>query len=194
MPAKTFDWEAIKKVYVTGDMDYNALSREYNGLETSPSYQAIRNKASQDKWAEQRKAFRSMISTVSTKAPNVSTAEEIIRNTEALIDSAEAISRHIRVAKALQHDVLIIQNKLLPKLKELDLDDVTPFVAANLLKTMADVLTKATDIERKAMGLVDPAQNHNINVEVQMSVDELREKYRNMDASDLARLYHDSLN
>lgn len=194
MPAKTFDWEAIKKIYITGDMDLTALSREYNGLETSPSYQALRNKASQDKWNEQRKAYRSMVSTISTKPDAVGTAQEIIRNTEALIDSAEAISRHIRLAKTLQTDVLVLQNKLLPRLKELDLDKITPSVAVNLLRAMADVLTKSTDIERKAMGLADPTQNHNVAVEVQMSVDELREKYRNMDSSDLARLYHDSLN
>lgn len=169
MPAKTFDWEALKKLYITGDMDLNALSREYNGLETSPSYQAVRNKASQDKWNEQRKAYRSMVSTISTKPDNVSTAQEIIRNTEALIDSAEAISRHIRVAKALQSDVLILQNKLLPRLKDLDLDKLTPTVAVNLLRAMADVLTKATDIERKAMGLVDPAQNHKIDIDIDLS-------------------------
>ena len=194
MPAKTFNWEAIKKIYITGDMDLTALSREYNGLETSPSYQALRNKASQDKWNEQRKAYRNMVSTISTKPDNVGTAQEIIRNTEALIDSAEAISRHIRLAKTLQTDVLVLQNKLMPRLKELDLDKITPSVAVNLLRAMADVLTKSTDIERKAMGLADPAQNHNVAVEVQMSVEELREKYKTMDSSELARLYHDSLN
>lgn len=188
MPAKTFDWEALKKLYITGDMDLNALSREYNGLETSPSYQAVRNKASQDKWNEQRKAYRSMVSTISTKPTNVSTAQEIIRNTEALIDSAEAISRHIRVAKALQSDVLILQNKLLPKLRDLDLEDVTPFVAANLLKVMADVLTKATDIERKAMGLVDPAQNYKINIESKVKVD-----YNKLPDDELNELYYQKL-
>lgn len=194
MPAKTYDWEAIKKVYVTGDMDLNVLSREYTDLPTSPSYQALRNKSSQDKWNEQRKAFRNMLSTVETQPENRAKAQEIIRNTEALIDSAEAISRHIRLAKTLQTDVLILHNKLLPRIKDLDLSKINPNTVAQILKAMADVLTKATDIERKAMGLVDPAQNYNVAVEVQMSVEELREKYRNMDSSDLARLYHDSLN
>ena len=197
MPAKTYDWEVIKKAFVTGEHELNTFSREYNGLPSSPTYQSLKNKACTENWNEQRKAYRGMLSTVGTIAnasENRKTAQDIIRNTEALIDSAEAISRHIRLAKALQTDALALNQKLLPAIQKLNLEKISPTQAANLLRALADVLTKATDIERKAMGLVEPAQNHNIAIEVQMSVDELREKYRNMDASALARLYHDSLN
>lgn len=173
MPAKTHDWEALKKLYLTGDMDLYDLSREYTGLQTSPSYQALRNKSSQDKWNDQRKAYRHMLSTVSTVVstqPDQSAkAQEIIRNTEALIDSAEAISRHIRLAKTLQADVLELNKHVLPAIRELDLSKAKPGEIASLIRAMADVLAKSTEIERKAMGLADPTQSHKIDIDIDLS-------------------------
>ncbi len=191
MPSKTYDWEALKKAFVTGENELNTFSREYNGLLTSPSYQSLKNKASQENWHEQRKAYRSMLSTVGTIATTSNarnTAQEIIKNTEALIDSAEAISRHIRIAKALQTDALALNQKLLPAIQKLNLENITPIQACNLLRALADVLTKATDIERKAMGLVDPTQQHHISIESNVKVE-----YEKLPDDELNELYYRKL-
>lgn len=100
---------------------------------------------------------------------NETDSQEIIRNTEALIDSAEAISRHIRLAKTLQADVLELNKHVLPAIRELDLSKAKPGEIASLIRAMADVLAKSTEIERKAMGLADPTQSHKIDIDIDLS-------------------------
>lgn len=153
-----YNWDTIRRAYVSGEMDLIDLARETTGRATDPPYQSIRRVAVTDttgKWEDQRRAFRNNLATQTAATP---TAQQVVQQTEQLIDSAEAIARHIQLAKSLQGSYAAIQSKLkqLRVIEQMDFNRLDPLELSLLLQRLASIVARASDIERKAMGLSDP--------------------------------------
>lgn len=153
-----YNWDTIRRAYVSGEMDLIDLAKETTGRATDPPYQSIRRAAITDeagKWEEQRRAFRNNLATQTAATP---TAQAVVQQTEQLVDSAEAIARHIQLAKSLQGSYAAIQAKLkqLRIIEQMDFTSLDPMQLSLLLQRLSQVIATAADIERKALGISDP--------------------------------------
>ena len=145
---KFYDWEALKRAFITDEkITLESLSRERTGLETSPSVYALREHSAKEDWAEQRKAYQRQINATAAKA-----AEQVTARTEELIDAAEAVARHIKLAK-------ILQSLGYQKLKNLDPESLTP-------KDAIAMVQLGTDLERKALALYEPPKQESLQVDI----------------------------
>lgn len=153
-----YNWDTIRRAYVSGEMDLVDLAKETTGRATDPPYQSIRRAAVTDptgKWEDQRRAFRNNLATQTAATP---TAQQVVQQTEQLIDSAEAIARHIKLAKSLQSSYAAIQKNLmeLKVIEKMNFAKLDPMQLSLLLQRLAQVIATATDVERKALGISDP--------------------------------------
>lgn len=91
------DWNYWKHRYVTGDdsVTLELLSKTPN----APKLNTLKKRSSEESWLEQRKTFRNQAATIAT---NDATGQEAIRQTQQLVDAAEMIARHVKLARALQ--------------------------------------------------------------------------------------------
>jgi hypothetical protein len=145
---KRYDWESLKRVFITDEnVTLESLSRNTTGLDTSPSIQALREHSAKENWAEQRKAYHRNINAAAAK-----TAEQITARTEELIDAAEAVARHIKLAK-------ILQSVGYQRLKSLDPESLSP-------KDAIAMVQLGTDLERKALALYEPPKQENLQVDI----------------------------
>jgi hypothetical protein len=61
-----YNWNFIRQVYVSGDMNLVDLAKEKTGRESDPPYQSIRRAAATDsmgKWEDLRQAYRNTVAT-----------------------------------------------------------------------------------------------------------------------------------
>lgn len=144
-------------------MTLRELSREHTGLESAPSYQTLRHRSGSEDWEGQRKAFRHNLSTQVAAQP---TAAQVVQQTEQLVDNAEAIARHLQIAKSLQGSYAQIQKKLkeLNVIEQMDYTQLNPLQLSLLLQRLAAIASTAAEIERKALGLSDPEQRVKVDV------------------------------
>ncbi|MGL5923893.1 hypothetical protein, partial [Chroococcidiopsis sp.] len=195
-----YNWKTIRAAYVSGEMSLYELSKESTGLETDPPYQSIRRAASCDsegKWDESRQAFRYNVATQVATTP---TAQAVVQQTEQLVDAAGAIARHIQLAKSLQASYAAIQNQLRQSraIEQMDFSSLNPLEIALIMQRLAAIASRATDIERKAMGLSDPTVRAEVSVEgkvnVQIGLLEAIERARELDPNQLQARIRDTLN
>jgi hypothetical protein len=95
MPA-SIDWDYWRKTYIQGDdrMDLKVLSKYAD----APAYQTLRNRSSKENWPEQRKRYQENVSTLASTIPEVkATAQQV----QKIIDSAEMLTRHSKLARSL---------------------------------------------------------------------------------------------
>lgn len=132
------DWDYWRHKYVSGD---NSVTFEYlASLPNAPHLTTLKKQASQDAWVEQRKAFRHQVTTnVAVHATQDATVEQAVAQTQKLIDAAEMIARHVKMAKGLQSIIL-------RKLQQMNPSELSPSALATWLKV-------STDIERLALGM-----------------------------------------
>lgn len=152
-----YDWESLRKLYVSGEVDELVeLSRERTGRSASPHYNSIKQKAFEEDWTEQRKAYqRNLDVKVHTSYTNSAvepTAAQVQQRTQEMIDASEAIARHLRLAKSLQ-------SVGYQGLRGIDISKLSA-------RDIVALIQLGTDIERKALALYDPPQQAQIDVEV----------------------------
>lgn len=141
-------WDVLRQTFVQGDMTLIELSRERTGLDASPKYKSLRNRASSEQWTERRRSYREQ-KVLSLADPTEADPSEV---SEAL----GAIVRHTRMAQSLQTMVGEFASKLAPaiaNLKDQDFAALTPRQTTELLKNLAAVAATAATIERQALGL-----------------------------------------
>ncbi len=103
---KRVDWEHWRGLYVAGDdsVTFQSLSE----LDGAPAFSTIRNKACPPKdsnepsWADLRKQYRKELAKESVGGDRVSlSVEDAIARTDKIIDTAEMLTQHNAIAKAL---------------------------------------------------------------------------------------------
>lgn len=146
----SIDWEYWRHKFVTTEMTLVELSQVPN----APALQTLKNRASKELWAEQRKQFQYQASTI---ASNASTAQEAVRQTQKFVDAAEIITSHIQIAKAMKSIAA-------RRLKDFDPKELSP-------KDLASWVKMAADMERLAVGLATERQEVELsgNVDVNLS-------------------------
>lgn len=151
MGRKPIDWDKWRGQFVRGNDDVTiAALAECEG---APALQTLRNKSSKEGWFEQRKRYRCEVQ--ERGAVHFSgTKEEVadaIDRTIKIVDAAEMLTRHNRLAKAL----IGVAAK---GLKHLDPKKLKPNEIANLAKLGIDVqriteglATERAEVNFKAM-------------------------------------------
>lgn len=167
---KKFNWDTIRRAYVSGEMALADLAKEQTGLDTDPSYKSLRNRSSAEGWEAQRRVFRDNLRTQVAATP---TATQVMQQTEQLIDAAEAIARHVQLAKSLQASYATIQNKIkqVRLIEQMDFNGLDPLQLSLLLQRLAAIAATGADIERKALGLSDPEQRVKLDASVNTNID-----------------------
>ncbi|KAM3110113.1 hypothetical protein [Phormidesmis sp. 146-33] len=156
MPAR-YEWDTLRQSFVEGDSPLIEWSRERTGLDSSPKYKALRNRASQESWSERRRSYRQ-----SQILELVNPSEE---SPSEVATALGAIARHTRLSQSLQGMVSSLSEKLLPaiaNLQDADFSMLTPRQISELLKNLAQVAATAATIERQALGL--PTVDTQVNV------------------------------
>lgn len=152
---KRIDWEYLRHKYVSGD---DSVTLDYlSKLPSAPVLGSIKNRASKESWAEQRKTFRyhSM-----TKLADSATAQKAIEQTQKLVDAAEIITQHLQLSKALKSIAA-------RRLREFDPTELSP-------RDLVAWITAATTIDRLAMGMSTSNVQMDINVDMsKLSDDQL---------------------
>lgn len=190
-----YNWDTIRRAYVSGEMDLIDLARETTSCVTDPPYQSIRRAAITDptgKWEDQRRAFRNNLATQTAATP---TAQQVVQQTEQLVDSAEAIARHIQLAKSLQGSYAAISTKLKQSriIENMDFSQLSPLELSLLLQRLASIIASSTDIERKAMGLSDPTLKTESTLNVQLGLQDAIDRAKELDYSELQRRIREAL-
>jgi hypothetical protein len=92
-----YDWNYWRHLYVSGD---DAISlEELRKRPNAPSIGSLKRRSTEESWPEQRKQFRYRAATIALQSETgVAAAQQV----EQLIDAAEMITRHIRLARELQ--------------------------------------------------------------------------------------------
>lgn len=108
---------------------------------------------------EQRKAFRHQ---TITKIAESAVTRQAIEQTQALVDAAELIARHLQLAKAMQSIAV-------RRIKSLDPAELTP-------KELISFVNAATTLERLTMGLATERMEVNLNVDFDTLSDEQLER------------------
>jgi len=142
MPRVQHNWNTIKRAFVSGKMSLRELSREHTEIASDPGYERLRAIASKEDWTAQRKVYQHTLNTVTAQQPE---AQAIAENTEKLIDAAELITRHVRLAKAFQ-------SKIVARLQTINPEELKPSDLIAWLKI-------STDIERLANGMAIDRQD-----------------------------------
>ncbi|MFK0731405.1 MAG: hypothetical protein ACFKPT_02655 [Gloeotrichia echinulata GP01] len=140
------DWDYWRYKYVSSDdsVTLEILSRSPN----APGLRALKTRSTQESWVDQRKAFRHQ---AIAKVTESATTQQAIQQTQQLVDAAEAIARHVKLAKALQ-------SLAASRIKTLDPQDLT-------IKDLLQFIKEGTNIERLAIGLATD------RTEVDMKID-----------------------
>ncbi|MFB2832976.1 hypothetical protein [Floridanema evergladense] len=148
-----YDWESLRKLYVSGEVNQLVeLSRERTGSPINPPYTTLRQRAFEEDWTEQKKAYyRTLDTKTHTKLTEPST-EQVEQRTQELIDASEAIARHLRLAKALQ-------SVGFQGLKAINIESLSA-------RDIVALIQLGADMERKALALYEPKQQAQIDVEV----------------------------
>lgn len=149
-----YDWESLRKLYVSGEVDQLVeLSRERTGRPMSPLYNTLRQRAFEEDWTEQKKAYhRNLDTKAHAKLASEPTTEEVQQRTQELIDASEAIARHLRLAKSLQ-------SVGYQGLRAIDINNLSA-------RDIVALIQLGADMERKALALYEPKQHAQIDVEV----------------------------
>lgn len=151
--AKVYDWDTLRKAYVSGDVDLIALARETTRLESSPAYISLKKRAAKEGWTNLRKEYQRNVTVVSAANPTV---QQVAAQTEQYIDAAGAIARHINLAKSLETHYLEYMAKLQRDVENMNFSGITPFQLSLIYQRMATVAATSADMERKALGISDP--------------------------------------
>ncbi|MCC5640359.1 hypothetical protein LC593_31905 [Nostoc sp. CHAB 5844] len=151
------DWDYWRYKYVSGDeaVTLEVLSRSPN----APGLRALKTRSTQESWVEQRKAFRHQ---AIAKVTESATAQQALHQTQQLVDAAEAIARHIKLAKALQSLAASRIKNLSPT--ELSVKDLLQFIK------------EGTNIERLAIGLSTERTEVDVKIDFSALSDEQLER------------------
>lgn len=187
-----YNWNTIRKAFVTGEMPLKELSREHTGLDVDPKYQTLRKVSAAEDWDGQRKAF---VNNLSTQVAATPTAAQVVQQTEQLIDAAEAIARHVQLAKSLQASYATIQHKIkqVRLIEQMDFNGLDPLQLSLLLQRLAAIAATGADIERKALGLSDPVSKTEATVNVQMGLQDAIDRAKDLDPTELQRRIRETL-
>lgn len=187
-----YNWDTIRRAYVSGEMALADLAKEQTGLDTDPSYKSLRNRSSAEGWEAQRRAFRDNLRTQVATTP---TAAQVVQQTEQLIDAAEAIARHVQLAKSLQASYATIQNKIKQArlIEQMDFNGLDPLQMSLLLQRLAAIAATGADIERKALGLSDPVSKTEATVSVQLGLQDAIDRAKDLDPTELQRRIREAL-
>lgn len=132
------DWPYWRNKFVTGDDDLSL--QRLSELPEAPALQSIKNRSSKESWYEQRKAFRRAVAVEADKAIAAGDVTgKTLAKVDALIDAAETITRHVKLARKMQS--LVVQRLRDMKPNELSPRDLIAFINAS------------TAIERLALGM-----------------------------------------
>lgn len=144
-----YDWELIRDQYVTG-ADEITLENLAAG-EGSPSINTLKKRSAAEGWTDLRAQYRHQACTKTWETAST--------------DEAEVRARHIRIARDMQEKALAALEKLEPE--ELSSTELRQY------------LVTACDIERKAMGILEPfdADLNRLDFE-KLTDEELREIVR----------------
>ena len=163
-----YNWAVIRRAYVSGEMPLTELAREHTGIASDPSYKSLRNHSSEEGWEEQRRTFRDKIR---TEVANVPSVQQKLDETERVLNYAEAIARHTRIAKSLQADCEAVERQLKDAIASIELSNLDPLKITLMLQRIVQVAATAADIERKAMGISDPEQRVKVDTTLNASID-----------------------
>jgi hypothetical protein len=141
-----YDWDYFRHKYVTGDdaVTLEHLSKQPN----APSLHRLKIKSSEQSWAEQRKTFRNQAATIATAG---ATGQEAIRQTQQLVDAAEMIARHVKLARALQSIATEALQKKMITAAELTARDVLAWLnqGVQMERLALDLATSRVEVEAK---------------------------------------------
>lgn len=140
MPRK-IDWNYYREKYIYGS-DELTLER-LSGLVNAPSLSAIKRRASSEKWASQREAYRHKVATKT---------QDRVSSTE-----AEATARHVQISKQLQGIALSRIKDAQESKEKIPLSEVRLW------------LKDALEIEREALGLNQPSIQIQREVKLQLA-------------------------
>lgn len=131
------DWDYWRQKYVTGDMLLKDLAEGHN----APAFKTLRNKSSEEDWPGQRRRFQDMKRTQALLVPDV---QQTVETAKKIIDSAEMLTQHNQIAKALL-------SKGIEGIKTLDPSKMRPVDIAHFLKLGIDVqrLTEGLATQRQ---------------------------------------------
>lgn len=150
IPARTYDWEAIRERYVTNQTITMAdLARGPN----APAEDTIRRRAATEEWTRLRREHQHNIATRT-------------RNIMA-VDQAEVVSRHVTIARNLQA-------KALARLRAIDPNDLGPrdvlafieratMIEREALGMNATANAPSDQFDAIAAALADPVPSRHIN-------------------------------
>lgn len=160
-----YDWDYFRHRYVTGDdaVTLDFLSSQPN----APSLHRLKIKSSEQTWTEQRKQFRNQAATITAQG---AVAQEAIQQTQKLVDAAEVIARHLKLARALQTVGATALQKELITAEDLNPRDVLAWITQGIQieRLACDMATSKTDISVDFSKLSDEqleriAQGEDIN-------------------------------
>lgn len=189
------DWDAIRDGYINTDRDLYHYSSEHTKLETHPTWLTLNARASREGWARLRNE-RIKNDYIEAVGKDAALQSEVLRvelaTRDEILNANNAIVRHIRAAQELQK----LSDELLPKFKkalsQLDLDEMAAeqpakFIAA--MKTIADFMHVATEIERKAIGLSDLKVEFNVAADDRDDLKKQIHALQSMDEADIIKGY-----
>lgn len=144
--AARYDWDYFRHKYVTGEdaVTLDFLSSQPN----APSLHRLKIKSSEQSWAEQRKTFRNQAATIATQG---ATAQEATRQTQQLVDAAEMIARHIKLARALQSIATEALQKKVVTAEDLNARDILAWLnqGVQMERLALDLATARVAVEAK---------------------------------------------
>lgn len=118
MGSPTYNWEALRDRYVTGNEDLRTIAEE----PTTPAKGTLFTRSAREDWPAQRKAYRQHVASKT--------------RTTVASEAAEVAARHVRIAKGMQA-------KGLAALQLLEPERLTPYQAMRLLQLGADIERRA---------------------------------------------------
>lgn len=150
-----YNWDEIRRAFITGNMTLKDLSRESTGNPDHPAYGRIRIVAStkNEDWDAQRRAYRNNLK---LSIAGESSTKLIAAKVDKLIDAAEIIASHLQISKGLKAIARLGIKRILENPDLIKTVKPTELVA---------IVREATNIERLAFGLSTSYIEHDINWE-----------------------------
>lgn len=159
MGGKAINWQHWRKEYVQGgdEITLTTLAKRPH----SPAIQTLRNKSAQENWEEQRKRYRRELE---SRGAYDSAKEEIkpeiaavIDRTNKIIDTAEMLTQHNGIAKALigigAAGLKELQSNNFEKAKLMKPNDLLNFVlkGIDVQRTIEGMATSKTEVDLRGV-------------------------------------------
>lgn len=197
--AKKIDWEGIKQAFIEGDRDLYSYSRETTGLDDHPTYSTLRSRSYNESWQRSRDA-RIRSEAVEAIGKDKALQSEVVQvevlARDELLNANNAIFRQVKLSQDIQKLVEGILPKFQEALQYLDLNQLAvdnPRGFLSAMKTVTELYSTASEIERKVMGAADIKIELSVNQPGGQTMQDKIAALKEMPQEELIRSYMDVL-